>query len=323
MIFDGHSDIFTDVTVCRLKGETQVLKNHHLPRLRKGNIEGGCFVLWIDPPYDADPAKRLGELMHCIKDEMAECEEAVVVKNLKEIEEARKAGKFYILPGLEGLSGIGTDLDKIDELYDFGCRHAMLSWNEQNDLSTGTKGDPNRGLTELGKKAVRKLHDKHMLVDVSHTNERTFWDMAKVGGGPLMASHSNARALADVVRNLTDCQLLEIRDTNGIVGLNSFNMLVDKDVKEQTVDGLIRHADYIANKIGVEHLAFGFDFCEFLDDEAAGSFCDQENTFTVGLEDCTHVPAMVEKMKKAGFSDKELEMICRGNWMNLIQRVIG
>lgn len=54
-----------------------------------------------------------------------------------------------------------------------------------------------------------------------------------------------------------------------------------------------------------------------------GSFCDQENTFTVGLEDCTHVPAMVEKMKKAGFSDKELEMICRGNWMNLIQRVIG
>ncbi len=160
MIFDGHSDIFTDVTVRRLKGETQVLKNHHLPRLRKGNIEGGCFVLWIDPPYDADPAKRLGELMHCIKDEMAECEEAVVVKNLKEIEEARKAGKFYILPGLEGLSGIGTDLDKIDELYDFGCRHAMLSWNEQNDLSTGTKGDPNRGLTELGKKAVRKLHGK-------------------------------------------------------------------------------------------------------------------------------------------------------------------
>ena len=113
MIFDGHSDIFTDVTVRRLKGETQVLKNHHLPRLRKGNIEGGCFVLWIDPPYDADPAKRLGELMHCIKDEMAECEEAVVVKNLKEIEEARKAGKFYILPGLEGLSGIGTDLDRL------------------------------------------------------------------------------------------------------------------------------------------------------------------------------------------------------------------
>lgn len=323
MVFDGHSDIFTDVTVRRLKGETQVLKNHHLPRLRQGNIEGSCFVLWIDPPHDANPSKRLGELMQCIKDEMAECEEAVIVKNYREIEEAKQAGKFYILPGLEGLSGIGTDLDKIDELYDFGCRHAMLSWNEQNELATGAKADPNRGLTGLGRRAVRKLHDKHMIVDTSHTNERTFWDIAKVGGGPLMASHSNAWALKNHVRNLTDCQLLEIRDTNGIVGLNSFNELVAEKIEDQTVEGLVRHADYIANKIGVEHLALGFDFCEFLDDEAAGAFSDQESTFTKGLEDCSHVPFMIEKLKEAGFSDKEMDMICTGNWHDLIKRVIG
>lgn len=323
MVFDGHSDIFTDVTVRRLQGETQVLKNHHLPRLRKGNIEGSCFVLWIDPPHDAHPAKRLGELMQCIKDEMAECEEAVLVKNYHEIEEAKKAGKFYILPGMEGLSGIGTDLDKIDELYDFGVRHAMLTWNEQNELATGAKADPNRGLTGVGRRAVRKIHDKHMIMDVSHTNERTFWDIAKVGGGPIMASHSNVWALKNHTRNLTDCQLLEIRDTNGIVGLNSFNELVSERVEEQTVEGLIRHADYIANKIGVEHLALGFDFCEFLDDEAAGAFSDQENTFTKGLEDCSHVPFMLEKMREAGFSDKEMDMICTGNWHNLIQRVVG
>lgn len=323
MVFDGHSDIFTDVTVRRLQGETQVLKNHHLPRLRKGNIEGSCFVLWIDPPHDAHPAKRLGELMQCIKDEMAECEEAVLVKNYREIEDAKKAGKFYILPGMEGLSGIGTDLDKIDELYDFGVRHAMLTWNEQNELATGAKADPNRGLTPLGRRAVRRIHDKHMIMDVSHTNERTFWDIAKVGGGPIMASHSNVWALKNHTRNLTDCQLLEIRDTNGIVGLNSFNELVSENVEEQTVEGLIRHADYIANKIGVEHLALGFDFCEFLGDEAAGAFSDQENTFTKGLEDCSHVPFMLEKMREAGFSDKEMDMICTGNWHQLIQRVVG
>lgn len=323
MIFDGHSDIFTDVTVRRLKGETQVLKQHHLPRLRKGNIEGGCFVLWIDPPHDANPPKRLGELMQCIKAEMAECEEATWITSYQEIQEAKKAGKFYILAGMEGLSGIAGDLEKIDELYEFGVRHAMLTWNEQNELATGAKADPNRGLTELGKKAVRKLHDKHMLVDVSHTNEKTFWDMARINGGPLMASHSNARTLMDAPRNLTDAQLLEIRDTNGIVGLNSFNLFVHKDIAEQTVDGLIRHADYIADKIGVEHLAFGFDFCEFLESEAAGAFSEQENTYTKGLEDCTLVPAMVEKMRKAGFTDRELEMICHENWWKLIQRVIG
>ena len=323
MVFDGHSDIFTDVTVRRLKGETQVLKNHHLPRLKKGNIEGSCFVLWIDPPHDANPPKRLGELMQCIKDEMAECEEAVIVTNHKEIEGAKKAGKFYILPGMEGLSGIGTDLDKIDELYDFGVRHAMLTWNEQNDLATGAKADPNRGLTALGRRVVRKLHDKHMIVDVSHTNERTFWDMAKIGGGPLMASHSNAWALRNHVRNLTDCQLLEIRDTNGIVGLNAFNELVADNKADRTVEGLIRHADYIANKIGVEHLALGFDFCEFLDDEAAGSFAEAGSINVAGLDDCSHTPFMIEKMKEAGFSDKEMEMICTGNWFDLIKRVVG
>ncbi len=323
MFFDGHSDIFTDVTVRRLKGETQVLKNHHLPRLKQGHMEGGCFVLWIDPPHDVNPAKRMHELMQCIKDEMAECEEAVLVHNLAEIEAAKKAGKFYILLGMEGLSGIGEDLSQIDMLYEFGVRHAMLTWNEQNALASGAKGNPNCGLTQLGKKAVRMLHEKHMLVDVSHTNERTFWDMAKINAGPLMASHSNARALVDVPRNLTDAQLLEIRDTHGIVGLNSFNIMVGNTISEQTVTHLIAHAVYIADKIGVEHLAFGFDFCEFLEGDTAGSFSDQENTFTIGLEDCTKVPAMVEKMKTAGFSQRELDMISRGNWMNFLQRVIG
>ncbi len=323
MVFDGHCDIFTDVTVRRLRGETQVLKQHHLPRLRKGNIEGGCFVLWIDPPHDANPPKRLGELLHCVREEMAECDEAVLVTSYKEIEEARKAGKFYILTGMEGLSGIAGDLDKIDELYEFGIRHAMLTWNEQNELGTGAKADPDRGLTELGRKAVKKLHDKHMLVDVSHTNEKTFWDMARINGGPLIASHSNVRTLADVPRNLTDAQMKEIRNTNGLIGLNSFRLFVHSDRQKQTIDGLIRHADYIADKIGVEHLALGLDFCEFFETQASTSMGEEENLFTVGLEDCTGVPLLLEKMRTAGFTEKEMEMICRKNWLNLIQRVLG
>jgi membrane dipeptidase len=258
-----------------------------------------------------------------LANETFEIIQAQTGKSYKEIEEAKKAGKFYILPGMEGLSGIGTDLDKIDELYDFGVRHAMLTWNEQNELATGAKADPNRGLTELGRKAVRKIHDKHMIMDISHANERTFWDIAKVGGGPLMASHSNVWELRNHVRNLTDCQLLEIRDTKGIVGLNAFNELIADNREDRTVEGLIRHADYIANKIGVEHLALGFDFCEFLGDEAAGAFAEAGSINAIGLDDASHTPFMIEKMKEAGFSEKELEMICTGNWFELIKRVVG
>ena len=323
MVFDGHCDIFTDVTVRRLRGEKQVLKQHHLPRLRKGMIEGGCFVLWIDPPHDANPPKRLAELLHCVKEEMAECEEAKLITSYRELEEARKAGKFYILAGMEGLSGIAGDLDKIDELYDFGIRHAMLTWNEQNELGTGAKADPACGLTALGRQAVRMLHDRHMLVDVSHTNEKTFWDMARINGGPLIASHSNVRALADVPRNLTDAQMKEIRNTNGLIGLNSFRLFVHSDRERQTIDGLIRHADHIADKIGVEHLALGLDFCEFFETQASTSMGEEENLFTVGLEDCTGVPLLLERMKAAGFTEQEMQKICYENWWNLIKRVIG
>ncbi|WP_312046325.1 dipeptidase [Anaerotignum sp.] len=323
MIFDGHSDIFSDVTIKRLLGETQVIKNHHLTRLRKGGVEGGCFVIWIDPPFDKEPSRRLEQILKATKDEMAECEDAVLVHNMAEIEAAQKAGKFIILLGMEGLSGIGEDLDQIHMLYDFGVRHAMLTWNEQNLLATGVQGDPSRGVTELGKKAVRMIQDKHMIMDVSHLNERSFWDVIHMAEGPILASHSNAKALAPAARNLSDEQLLAIRDTKGLVGLNSFNLFVSQNLNEQNVDNLVKHASYIADKIGVEHLGFGFDFFEFLSTESMKSYSDQDTSYTVGLEDCSKIPEMLLKMKASGFTEKELEMISYGNWFNLIRRVLG
>lgn len=323
MIFDGHSDIFSDVTIRRLLGETQVIKNHHLTRLRKGGVEGGCFVIWIDPPFDKEPSRRLEQILKATKDEMAECEDAVLVHNLAEIEAARKAGHFFILLGMEGLSGIGEDLDQIHMLYDFGVRHAMLTWNEENLLATGVQGDPSRGVTGLGKKAVRMLQEKHMIMDVSHLNERSFWDVMDMAEGPILASHSNAKTLAPAARNLSDEQLLAIRDTKGLIGLNSFNLFVSQNLNEQTVDNLVKHASYIADKIGVEHLGFGFDFFEFLSTESMKSYSDQDTSYTVGLEDCSKIPDLLLKMKAAGFTEKELEMISYKNWFSLIQKVLG
>lgn len=323
MVFDGHSDIFSDVTIRRLAGERQVLKNRHMGRLHKGGIEGGCFVIWIDPPYDADPPKRLEQILQAVKDEMAECGEAVLVHNAAEIDAAKAAGKFYILLGLEGLSGIGTDLGQIDRLYEFGARHAMLSWNEQNALATGVQGDPERGLTALGKEALKKIQEKHMIMDVSHLNDRSFWDVLHLAEGPILASHSNARALSNAPRNLTDEQLFAIRDTNGLVGLNAFNLFISQNRSEQDLEHFVNHASYIAEKIGVEHLGFGFDFFEFLSTDSMKSYSDQDDSLIHGLEDCSKVPNLLEAMRKAGFTERELEMIARENWMGLVARTIG
>lgn len=323
MIFDGHSDILSDVRVKRDAGETQVLRNHHMDRLQKGNIEGGCFVIWVDTYNGQPPQDEMRAIAKAAKAEMAECEEAVFVHNSAEIAEAKKAGKFYILPGIEGLSPIDEDLDGIHALYDFGCRHAMLTWNEQNKLATGIKGDPERGVTALGKRAIHLIQDKKMILDVSHLNERSFWDVMDTATGPILASHSNAKALASAARNLTDHQLLAIRDSGGLVGLNAFNDFISDQHENQNVAHFVQHASYIADKIGIEHLAFGFDFFEFLSTDSMKSYSDQEDSLLDGLENCSKVPEMIEQMKKAGFTDKDIEMVSYQNWMHLISRVLG
>ncbi len=323
MVFDGHSDIWADVTIRSLNGETDILRKYHLPRLKKGQIEGSIFVIWADPPYDKTPSERTKQIMKAIKAETAVCDDIAIVKNYEEMQAAKKAGKFYIFIGLEGLSSIGENLDLIDTYYDFGARHAMLTWNEENALATGAQGNPNRGLTALGKKAAKKIIEKHMILDVSHLNDKSFWDIADLAQGPIIASHSNARALSAAARNLTDDQLLTIRDLNGVVGINSFNKFVSQVPAEQTVDNLVKHIVYIAEKIGVEHIGFGFDFFEFMSVESMRSYSEQDTSFTLGLEDCSKVPNLLAKMKKAGFSDAEIKAISYENLHRLIQNVLG
>lgn len=308
MIFDGHSDIFTDVTIRRLKGEINVINQYHINNLRKGNIEGGCFVIWIDTPYVNKPEKRLGEILKSIKDELINNEEIVLVRNMKEIEIAKSMNKFYIFLGMEGLSGIGNNINKIHELYNFGVRHCMLTWNEENLLATGVKGNKNRGLTSLGKKAVKLIEEKNIILDVSHLNEKSFWDILNITKKPIIASHSNSKTICNVDRNLSDQQLLAIRDTKGIVGLNSYSKFISDKIENQNIDGLIDQAKYIAYKIGVDYLSLGFDFLDFLENEST----------TEGLENCSKVPNFIEKLKEAGFNKKEIDMISRENWYRII-----
>lgn len=323
MVFDGHTDIFTDVLVKRLEGETHVLEKHHLDKFKKGGIEGCCAVLWIDPPYTSNYAKRLEQLLVAVKDEMDECQGAVMVRNMADIEAAKAAGNFYILLGAEGLSAIGEDTDKLDALYDFGLRHAMLTWNEENCLASGAKGNPEHGLTAAGRKMVRHMEEKRMIVDVSHLNEKSFWGVVDTVSGPIIASHSDVRALADVPRNLRDDQLKAIAESGGFVGLNAFNEFVSLDGAKQTSDQLAQHALYLADLIGVDHIAFGFDFTDFLADETASSFSSDVNVATRGLESCQQVPAFLETLHEVGFSQEDIEKISYKNWHRVIGQVLG
>jgi membrane dipeptidase len=146
-------------------------------------------------------------------------------------------------------------------------------------------------------------------VDVSHLNDGGFWDVMKLADGPGIASHSNCRALCDVRRNLTDGQLRAIRDTGGVVGLNVYHAFVHETPEQQTAEMLARHAVHMAEVMGVEHVACGFDFCEFFGPGNEGA---------QGLEDCAHIPALFHWLERFGMSKRERELIARENFLRVL-----
>ena len=318
MVFDGHSDLLYDVTRRRLAGEKHVLERRHLRNLEAGGVEGLALALWVnaraqsfwkDVPEAKGDRERTDIMLLCARAELAECPWLAVVRTAEEAEKAKAAGKKYAFLAVEGMASIGNDLAGIDRYADVGVRLGMLTWNEENLLATGAGGDPYSGLTELGRRAVRRMEERRIVVDVSHLNDGGFWDVMKMAEGPVIASHSNCRALCDVRRNLTDGQLRAIRDSGGVVGLNVHHAFVHADREKQTAEMLARHAAHMVEVMGVEHVACGFDFCEYFGPGNEGA---------EGLENCSQIKNLFYWLEKLGMHENERNMVARENFLRLL-----
>lgn len=313
MVFDVHADIFWDVARRRNAGEERVLERYHKERLTKGQVEGVGFSIWTNPEKEGDTHASLTENMLAqAKADVAQSTQWLAM--CRTAEEARKAkaeGKIYGFLTIEGMAAVGKDLSKIDTYYaDNGARMGMLTWNEPtNDLATSSKGDPDAGLTDLGKEAIRMLEDRNILVDVSHLNDGGFWDIIKMATKPVIATHSNCRCMCDHGRNVTDDMMRAIKESGGVVGLNAYHNFISADPAKQNAAYLAQHAVHMAEVMGVEHIVCGFDFCEFL---------GRDPHLLEGLEDASHLPSFVEELRKAGFSEKEVNMICHENMLRLL-----
>lgn len=323
MYFDAHSDIWCDVTTRRLNGETNVFDRCHLERMRKGGVEGSIFVIWVDPPYDVDYVKRTEQIMAAAKAEIAECQSFRIVHTYDEMMQANADGKIYIFIGIEGMATMGKDLSWIDRYYDFGCRHGILTWNEANDLGAGALSGKDYGLTDVGKEAVRRMQEKGMLLDVSHLNDNGFWDLVKITQKPFVASHSNSRALCSAPRNLTDDQLRVIRDVNGVVGLNAFNLFIDDDPKNQTVQRLAEHAAHMIDVMASTTSAAASTSSSSSTTPTPGHHDRHRRPCTKGLANCSEIPNLFACFEKMGMSKEEMEKIARLNFQRVVKDAIG
>ncbi|MCF6460689.1 dipeptidase [Clostridium sp. Cult3] len=323
MIFDAHGDIWTDVTVKRQKGNKDVFKNFHLEKYCKGQVNAGIFVIWVDPPYDKNPRQRALEIIENMSVEITTNQDIFkIVKKYDHIGEAIDSNKFAIILGSEGLSYIGKNVGLINALYLFGVRHATLTWNEENELATGVKGNPNRGLTQYGVEAVKRLEELGMIVDVSHANEKTFWDICETTTKPIIASHSNCKALCKAPRNLTDEQLKAISAKGGVVGLNAFSDFVADEIEDRDIEHLANHVDHMVEVMGIDHVGFGFDFDDYLEGDTLSAFAEGDAK-TIGFENITKVPKMIELLEKKGYSSEDIEKIKYKNFLRVIKQILN
>ncbi|GAB6106734.1 dipeptidase [Fusibacter bizertensis] len=317
-IFDGHGDIWNDVVKKRLAGEKHIIQTHHLDKFKKGQIASGIFVVWIDTPPDNKPEIRFKEIvdaMHAELDENANHLHAV--KKMEDFDIAASLGKFPIVLGIEGMDGL-KNLSELEQMYNEGFRHASLTWNTANAFATGVKGNPNGGLTQMGIKAIELMESKGMLVDVSHLNEKSFWDVVKYAKKPFIASHSNARKLCNVPRNLSDAQILAIKKSDGLIGLNAFREFIHVDSDKQTLSSYVDHIVYMVKLAGIDHVGLGFDFVDYLDEDAMGTFATGDLMYTKELENCTKAQGIVKELAQRGFSTDDIHKICFNNFMRVL-----
>ena len=294
-IYDTHSDIFSNLYERIKNGEQNVFEKYHLNDLKKGEVAGGIWVVYSSRDFDVIEAYKIA------------LEEYAPYKE-----------QFDVVYGLEGLRNVKT-LEELDTLYKMGIRHASLTWNEENHLATGVKGSTDRGLTELGKQFLDYMASHKMIVDVSHLNEKSFYDVINYKPPLLIASHSNAANLSVHMRNLTDEQLVALRSAGGLVGAVAARNFVSRDSQKQNIKGLVDQIEYLVKIMDVDHVMLGLDMMHYLID-----YSPKPNQPNDNLDDLTkHADsqAIVAELKSRGYQDEDIEKICYKNFLNLKKKM--
>ena len=342
-VIDGHNDVLGAIWGLGGKERRNFFERGsygHLdmPRALEGGLAGGLFAVWIPP----DPATwsrsfragdpGAGELPPGVEQSFAlrmavslsatlirlEAESdgrLKIVRRYSELVACMKSGTLAAILHFEGADAIDPQLHALDVFYQAGLRSLGLVWSRPNAFAEGvplrfpSTPDTGAGLTQEGKELVRRCNRYGILVDLSHLNERGFWDVAALSDAPLVASHSNAHALTPSARNLTDAQLDAIGKSGGIVGVcfsTAFSRDDGKRDPNTPLSVLVRHFTYIAERIGVDHVGFGSDF--------------DGTELPAEIGDVSGLPTLLAALAAEGFSQADLRKLASENWMRVLEQ---
>jgi membrane dipeptidase len=314
-----------------------------LPRAREGGFGGGIFACHVPNPEDAgwteesalttteygyevaeapplDPTYArgfAGELVQVLFEiETRSRGQLKVVRRADELGSCLDSGVLAAVLHFEGAENLGPDPGALEALYEKGLRSLGLVWSRPNAYAYGvpfrfpSSPDTGPGLTDAGRELVRECDRLGVLLDLSHLNEHGFWDVAGMTEAPLVATHSNAHALCPASRNLTDRQLDAIRDSDGMVGVNFAVGFLREDGAEEEetpVETVVRHVDYLVERVGIDRVGFGSDF--------DGAKVPR------GIGDASGLPRLISALRARGYDETSLKKLAHENWVRVLRKV--
>ena len=350
VIFDGHNDTVLSLERSGRSFFERSSEGHiDLPRARAGGLGGGFFAVYLRDPVAAErmleggtsaeqalrlyadertwpepmsleyaQSQTLNELGRLLR--VAEGSEGRVhvVRTAAELQRDLDSDVFAMLLHFEGAEPLDPEGYALDVFYAAGVRSVGLTHSRRNRYCQGvpfkfpSSPDLGPGLNDAGKALVRQLNARRVMIDLSHLNERGFWDVAALSDAPLVATHSNAHALSPHPRNLTDRQLDAIRDSRGVAGLNFHVgfLRADGAHDEQTpIATMVDHVESMVRRMGIDHVALGSDF-----DGA---------TMPAELKDAADLPALMEALRARGYEGEDLRKLAHGNWVRVLRETWG
>ncbi len=348
-IFDGHNDALlrlhsrpaSEAVAAFLQGEDKGQLD--LAKARTGGFAGGLFAMFVPPPAakaggngearSADltaPSAASGielssaqrtvfSMMSLLFRIEQQSENRVrVCRTLDDIEQCLAGDILAAVLHIEGAEAIDENFELLDVLYQAGLRSLGPVWSRPNIFGDGvpfrcpSSPDTGPGLTDLGKALIRACNRLKILIDLSHLNERGFWDVVEITDAPLVATHSNAHAVSPHSRNLTDRQLAAIRESGGLVGVNFATSFLRPDgrrTKDTPLDLVIQHLEHLLEQVGEDGVGLGSDF--------DGAQMPAE------LENAAALPNLLEAMRTRGFGEPVIEKVCFRNWLRVLGRTWG
>lgn len=332
-IIDLHCDTIMRFRTEHLRG----MENSHieLKKLRDGETLAQCFAIWV--PYNQKDVKETPEEYYdrayeAYLREMELCKDEILpAYTVADVERNDAAGKMSSILTVEDSVTLNGKLENVDRYYEQGVRMVTLTWNYENSVGFPQSMDPEKhmlGLKPFGIEAVRRMNELGIAVDVSHLSEGGFWDVHKHSSKPFIASHSCARALCDVGRNLTDEQLRALADKGGVVGINYYSRFLYNpgDMKNRDYSVIYQNYrgesgdDYTPISVVVEHLKHMYNVGG-ADILALGSDYDGMGS-TLEWKDAGGQQLLVRELEKH-FKPDVVEKICCKNAMRALRDIIG